>query len=206
MKQETGNNNPQTVRKVSIQQPLDGHSFSLPELREPLGEGEVAEVEMLMPRTMLAPAAMCDPADPERARAWFAACGMPLRDDECLVASDPADGIVALIAARRDVVSLLRETWGGALRFTTPLLHEPPQRETCVWIHRTAGMTWVKVYDKELQFAEVLSSDDDTELLYLLERLGGQFPLRDYTLYLSGAGSRDARRLAAKRFKKAICE
>lgn len=204
MRPETGNNRPTSDRKVSIQQPLDGHSFSIPEApAASAGDGRV-EIELLFARTMLVPEAL---HDEQRAAAWFAMNGMPLAPDEIVVATEARSGCVALIALPRTLVAQLREKWGDGIRFTTPLLHVPADTAKCVWALRTGGLTYVKIFDgPEMRFAEVLPSADDTDLLYLFERLGGSFALRDYVLRLSGADAKAMRRLIGKRFKRVICE
>ncbi len=203
MRPETGNNRPVTDRKVSIQQPLDGHSFSLPEGPNSLPADASVEVELLMPRTLLVPDAACDPAYAEE---WFAACGMPLSAEECVVTAESRNGCTALIALRCDLLQRLREKWGEKIRFTTPLLHLPASPQRCVWMARMGGLTYVKLYDSELEFADVLPTDDDTELLYFVERLGGCFPLGEYTLCIGGDDARAVRHLLGKRFKRIVCE
>lgn len=251
MKPATGNKRTPGVRKVSIQQPLDGHSFSLPAVPG-LREEEVVEVELLTPHTLLIPAPMptaasteasattspaetsptpptaaatdaaepapssettspteaaetipyLDPAtDPTRAKAWFAACGMPLDDDTEVVATDPCEGRRALLGVRRELLSQLRETWGPATRFTTPLLFEPAAARRCVWLLRRGGLTCVKVYDRTLELAEVLPTDADADLSYFMQRLAGCFPLKEYTLRVAGRDAKTVRRLLGRHFK-----
>lgn len=262
MKPATGNKRAPGVRKVSIQQPLDGHSFSLPAVPE-LREGEVVEVELLTPCTLLIPAPVpttasteasettspaepastpptaaatdaaemaptmetatdtsadksaspapteaaetiphLDPAtDPMRAKAWFAACGMPLDDDTEVVATDSCEGRRALLGVRRELLSQLHETWGPATRFTTPLLFEPAAARRCVWLLRRGGLTYVKVYDRTLELAEVLPTDADADLSYFMQRLAGCFPLKEYTLRVAGRDAKTVRRLLGRHFK-----
>ena len=73
MRQATGKTNrPQDGYGVSIQQSLDGHSFSLHGLESPAAEG-VVEVEAVTPRTMLVPHEVFEPAATE---ALLAAAGV----------------------------------------------------------------------------------------------------------------------------------
>lgn len=203
MRPETGNNRSVSVRKVSIQQPLDGHSFSLPEGPGPLPEGACVEVELLLPRTLLVPEALCDPAC---AAEWFAACGMPLCGEERVVAAEAREGCSALIAVPRALADLLDGKWGERLRYTTPLLHVPSTPQHCVWIARRGGLAYIKLYDAALEYADVLPTDDDTELLYFVERLAGCFSLGEYVLYLAGDDVKSVRHLIGKRFKRIVCE
>lgn len=205
MRPETGNKPSITCRKVSIQQPLDGHSFSIPG-DVVLGEGQTVEVELLSAHTMLVPEALYESADPEVAAAWFAMSGMPLADDECVVATAPAAERLALIGVNRDLLTAMREKWGDGIRFTTPLLYGPAEPAKCVRIVRTHGLTYIKVYDSDLQFAEVLPWAYDTDLLYFIDRLSGFFLLNRLELRVSGDNAKAVRRLVGKRFKKVICE
>ena len=71
MRQATGKTNrPQDGYGVSIQQSLDGHSFSLLGLESPAAG--VVEVEAVTPRTMLVPREVFEPA---AAEALLAAAG-----------------------------------------------------------------------------------------------------------------------------------
>lgn len=205
MRPETGNKPSITCRKVSIQQPLDGHSFSIPG-GVVLGEDQAVEVELLSAHTMLAPAERYESAGEEAAAEWFAMCGMPLAGDECVVATDTVSGRVALIGVNRSLLAAMRERWGDRIRFTTPLLYGPAEPATCVRIQRTHGLTYLKVYDSDLQFAEVLPWADDTDLLYFIGRLSGCFPLQRMELRIAGERAKEVRHLVGKRFKKAICE
>ena len=78
MKQATGKTNrPQDGYGVSIQQSLDGHSFSLLGLESPAAEGvvEVVEVEAVTPRTMLVPREVFEPAAAEALLPASGSCG-----------------------------------------------------------------------------------------------------------------------------------
>ena len=88
MRQATGKTNrPQDGYGVSIQQSLDGHSFSLFGLESPAAEG-VVEVEAVTPRTMLVPRELFEPA---AAEALLAAAGIRL----------PVSGSCGAIPGRR---------------------------------------------------------------------------------------------------------
>ena len=179
MKQATGSNTPQSINKVSIQLTLDGHSFSAPALSgEFPGDGPV-EVELLTPRTMLVPEELFDK---EHAGEVLAAAGMAALPGECPVWSAPQQNAVAVMAAAENALAAVHERLGGRARYTTPLLCVPQTSVPTVWMYYAAGLLYIKVYDGKLRFAEVVPAPDEADLLYMLERLGSEFRLRDYTL------------------------
>lgn len=74
MRQVTGKTNPpESGYKVSIQQSLDGHSFSCSPLPDPTGDETTLEVEVCSARTVLAPAEYFESA---KAAALLAAEGI----------------------------------------------------------------------------------------------------------------------------------
>ena len=192
MKQATGSNTPQSINKVSIQLTLDGHSFSAPALSgEFPGDGPV-EVELLTPRTMLVPEELFDK---EHAGEVLAAAGMAALPGECPVWSAPQQNAVAVMAAAENALAAVHERLGDRARYTTPLLCVPQASVPTVWMYYAAGLLYIKVYDGKLRFAEVVPAPDEADLLYMLERLGSEFRLRDYTLRI---GSSDGRALKRK--------
>ena len=82
MKQVTGSNPFATPERVSIQQSLDGHSFSRPVLAEIPEGSEVRVVELILPGTMLVPERLLSE---ESARDLLAANGTPAAADEDIV-------------------------------------------------------------------------------------------------------------------------
>lgn len=89
MRQVTGSNPSASPERVSIQQSLDGHSFSRPELDRLTGGEQVQVVELLLPRTMLVPEELfCE----ESAREMLAANGMPAAAEEGIVVCRQTSG------------------------------------------------------------------------------------------------------------------
>ena len=182
MKQATGSNTPQSINKVSIQLTLDGHSFSAPALSgEFPGDGPV-EVELLTPRTTLVPEEFFDEA-----------CA-----GELLAA--------AVMAAAENALAAVHERLGGRARYTTPLLCVPQTSVPTVWMYYAAGLLYIKVYDGKLRFAEVVPAPDEADLLYMLERLGSEFRLRDYTLRIGSGDGRALKRKLGGYFRQIVCE
>lgn len=204
MKRVTGSNAPLANDKVSIQRSLDGHSFSVPALSELPASNASVEVELLLPHTMLVPEELFEVG---RAAGLLAANGMPAAGDECVVHSDPQDGLVAVTAIDREALRQIGEKLGARARFTTPLLHTPETAAKTVWMCRKAGLLYIKVYDEgALQFAEAVPAETDTDTAYFFERLADRFPLAEYELRIAGDSPKAARKLLAKRFKQVLCE
>ena len=203
MKQATGSNTPQSINKVSIQLTLDGHSFSAPALSgEFPGDGPV-EVELLTLRTMLVPEELFDK---EHAGEVLAAAGMAALPGECPVWSAPQQNAVAVMAAAENALAVVHERLGGRARYTTPLLCVPQTSVPTVWMYYAAGLLYIKVYDGKLRFAEVVPAPDEADLLYMLERLGSEFRLRDYTLRIGSGDGRALKRKLGGYFRQIVCE
>lgn len=203
MKQATGSNTPQSINKVSIQLTLDGHSFSAPALSgEFPGDGPV-EVELLTLRTTLVPEEFFDEAC---AGELLAAAGMAALPGERAVWSAPQQNAVAVMAAAEDALAAVHERLGGRARYTTPLLCVPQASVPTVWMYYAAGLLYIKVYDGKLRFAEVVPAPDEADLLYMLERLGSEFRLRDYTLRIGSGDGWALKRKLGGYFRQIVCE
>lgn len=202
MKRETGSNTPQTIRKVSIQLALDGHSFSAQALTGEFPGEEPVEVELLTPRTLLIPAEVFDA---EHTARLLAANGMAPAAGECAVWSDPQQEIVAVMALNDEAKRTVDEKLGARARYTTPLLHPSATAVPAVWMLHTAGLLYIKVWDGKLRFAGVFPASDKADILYCFERLGHEFALDGYELQIA-PGSGNLRKLLNVYFKKIVCE
>ncbi|WP_282197134.1 hypothetical protein [Alistipes finegoldii] len=188
---------------MSIQLTLDGHSFSAPALSgEFPGDGPV-EVELLTPRTTLVPEEFFDEAC---AGELLAAAGMAALPGERAVWSAPQQNAVAVMAAAEDALAAVHERLGGRARYTTPLLCVPQASVPTVWMYYAAGLLYIKVYDGKLRFAEVVPAPDEADLLYMLERLGSEFRLRNYTLRIGSGDGRALKRKLGGYFRQIVCE
>lgn len=203
MRRATGSNTPPRANKVSIQLSLDGHSFSVADFSQELRKDIPVEVELLTPKTMLAPA---EAFDKSCAGALLAAAGIPVQANECVVCSDSGARTVAVMAVGTEPLRQLTERFGEDIRLTTPLLHEPASQGPTVWIRRTTGLLYIKVYDAGLQLAEVIEAPEDADIRYFFERLGTEFSTKNHTLLVAGNTSRALCKEFGKGFKKASCE
>ena len=203
MRPVTGSNSPQAGNTVSIQRSLDGHSFSVPALSDVPAGHDPVQVELLLPRTMLVPAELFDE---EHAAELLAANGMPPAADECAVCCGREEDYAAVAAINREALRLVQAKLGNRARFTTPLLRTPRNATKTVWMCRRAELLYIKVYDGKLRFAEVVPAPDEADLLYMLERLGSEFRLRDYTLRIGSGDGRALKRKLGGYFRQIVCE
>lgn len=205
MRQVTGKTNPpESGYKVSIQQSLDGHSFSCSPLPDPTGDETTLEVEVCSARTVLAPAEYFESA---KAAALLAAEGISPAGDEAVVWSDPAAELVAVMALPRTIHEQLAARFGTRIRYTAPLLAGPDAVENCVWVLSRSSLLYVKVYAQEgqLQLAEVITAPDEAEIRYFFERLAAAFPLAEYGLQAAGDDPKRLCRLIGHLFKNTTC-
>ncbi|MCI7140359.1 hypothetical protein [Alistipes sp.] len=204
MRQATGKTNPpESGYKVSIQQSLDGHSFSLsplPELSDPETE---LEVEVLTPRTQLVPT---DLFAADRAAELLSAAGFALRTDERAVWSSPVNEAVALMVVPDSLVKRL-EGHTAHLRYSSPLLAMPGLGEKSVWCCCKGSLIYIKVYGatNRLLLAEVIPAQEDSEICYFFERMTAVFPLEEYRLHLTGMVPKKLRKRIGGLFKKTTC-
>ena len=136
----------------------------------------------------------------------LAAAGMAALPGECPVWSAPQQNAVAVMAAAENALAAVHERLGGRARYTTPLLCVPQTSVPTVWMYYAAGLLYIKVYDGKLRFAEVVPAPDEADLLYMLERLGSEFRLRDYTLRIGSGDGRALKRKLGGYFRQIVCE
>lgn len=204
MRQVTGSNSSHTRFGVSIQQSLDGHSFSRPELDACQPSDEMVEVELILPKTMLVPEKLFSD---ESARELLAANGMPVDGDECcVVCMSEEPETVALAAIEDRLRQKIAEMFPRA-QFSTPLGHRPQEASRCVWICRRGALLYVKVYrEGVLQLAEVIPAATEADASYFVGRLAALFPLAEYELRIAGDEPKKLRKWIGNTFKKVICE
>lgn len=231
MKRATGKTDDRSAaRKVSIQQPLDGHSFSADDALGDLPEEGDVEVEIITEQTLLVPGSQFGPEDAE---ALLAAAGLPCREGQCTLwwgdpsRSQPAsdtpqqpetpDGasphaghsgepVAAVAAVDAACLRRLAERLGARMRLTTPLLRPVRPSGKCVWMRLVAGILYIKVYDGRLRLAEVVAAPTQADRLYLAQQLAGEFPLGEFELRLADADTRPLRREIGRYFKCTTCE
>lgn len=164
---------------------------------------EPVEVELLLPKTMLVPENLFLN---ERAAEFLSANGMPLAETECVVVCPARNGAVALVALEKKTRQLIAEKL-PQVRFATPLEHQPAETRRCVWICRRGELLYTKVYrDGVLQLAEVIVGSTEAEIGYFIQRLGAEFPLKEYELRIAGDEPKKIRKWIGKAFEKVICE
>lgn len=219
MKQATGRTNaPAAANRVSIQQSLDGRSFSVSGAEQAGSAGEAkearagataaaVEAEVLTWQTLLVPVEAFDPA---QAAKLLAAAGIPCTASQEAVwtPQQEEEEAVAVMALNRECRHELEERFGpqGGLVYTTPLLHIPQDADRCVWLHQTDNVLYIKVYDSTLRLAEAIPVKTEADPLYLIGRVGRLFPLREFELRTAGRYARTLRKALGRYFKSTTCE
>lgn len=204
MRQVTGSNPSPSRFGVSIQQSLDGHSFSRPELEACQPSDEPVDVALLLPKTMLVPGSIFRE---DVARDLLAANGMPAAsDEECVVCKSEEPGTIALAAIESRIRRQIEEKFPKA-KFSTPLAHRPQETARCVWICRREALLYAKVYcNGVLQLAEVIPAASEADTGYFVGRLASVFPLEEYDLTIAGDEPKKLRKWIGNKFKKVSCE
>lgn len=207
MKQATGSKAPHAADRVSIQQSLDGHSFSVAGLDGDFPGEEAVEVEVLTPQTLLVPSGFLQTLTPAE---LLAAAGMACTEYQQAVRSLPTmlgrtTEVVAVMAVGTSALQAVRERLGYRATFTTPLLAGPTAGRPTVWLHLRAGILYIKVFDRTLRMAEAIPAPSDADLLYFVDRLSRAFPLGDMLLRAVGREAKDLRKLLGHRFRDVVC-
>lgn len=208
MKQATGNNASRFTNKVSIQQSLDGHSFSVSGLEWILPGNEAVTVELLTPQTLLVPADLFEAAE---AAELLAAAGMACTQEQQVVWSMPTmvdsrTEAVAVMAADAKALQLIEERLGNRAFFTTPLLKPTADSAPTVRLQYKGGILYIKVFAGMLRMAETIPAPSEADIRYFVDRLQQAFPLKKMRLVISGADTKRVRKLIGNRFGKVVCE
>ena len=193
------------MNKVSIQLKLDGHSFSIVGLDDLKSTpATVLTVEVLTPRTMLVPQALLNK---EGMNEIMELNGMAPKHHEMVVCDTHSDQqVAALMAVPRAAVEQIERRVESPLVFTSPLMTPLCATEPTAWIGFYNSLLYIKVYEDRLRFAEVISAPTQTDVAFFMDRLGREFPLQHFLLFVSGDESKQFGKMLSKRFKKIICE
>ena len=172
-----------------------------------MSEKKMVRVELLTDKTLLMPHELFDA---DGAAACLRIAGMACTSEEIAVWSDPAADEVAVMALPCKAAEMLRQHFGEALAFDSPLRQLAPKADTTapiVRLHDVSGLVYIKVYDshRQLQFAEVAACEQAEEFVYLLQRLDAAFTLRTCVLELSGERGKNWKRLSKPYFAKILC-
>lgn len=103
---------------------------------------------------------------------------------ECVVCSEPVDGIVAVMA----VDSVAAESIKGAaaaVTFTSPILMGK-SLERGTYLHLSEAVLYIRIYDATLRFAEAAETTTDGDILFLLESLHRIYGVYNMNAYARG--------------------
>ena len=204
MKQETGNNIPVDNKKMSIQLVLNGHLFSQTELKPADPQYQSVSVEIVTSKCVLVPKPIFKP---DSADALLRLNGIYPDPQETIINAQPADSdIVAVMAVPVGLPEAVAAKYGPRAEFTSPLLRPAPKYNPAVWCLVTAGLAFIKVWNRGLRFAEVVPCATTDDLLYCLSVLDASFHLDDYTIVLGGNTAKETAKIVKKHFKRVVCE
>ncbi|MEG2614047.1 MAG: DUF3822 family protein [Alistipes sp.] len=206
MKQVTGKTNPSvTIKGMSIQLKRSGHSFSVDTLGsvDALPASESVRFVVLTHKTLLIPREEFDAA---LAADYLRLAGVACLATETPVWSDPNEPVVAVMAADTTCVETLRGRYGDRAQFTTPLLEASNDDMPSVWLYRVDELLYIKVYDRTLRFAEVVSAPTEADVIYYIEQLGKEFALSTFVAHITGEESKKTMKMIRSYFKQIQCE
>lgn len=187
-----------TLQEVSIRRVLDGHSFSEAE-RERLVREAPAEIYIASSKTTLLPSEIVGNATPEE---WLRAVGYLLNEDEVAICTAEVGGKVAVVAVGRQLAEALAAMPKIVVR-TLLLLEAATERGTVLTLY--GGCLYVRYYDGDLRFAEVVEVATDADICYYLQRIDEVYNIYNIGVRITPANSSLAA-LCRRLFKRVICE
>ena len=191
-------------KKVSIQLKLDGHSFSRNTLPTEVGADATVEVELLTRKSTLVPA---ECFEPELAANYLWIAGRGCTADESPVWSRAEDGVIAVMALRRDISEELQDLYGTRIRYTSPLLRVVDSNYQHLYIYNASDLAYFKLYNGELlEFCEVLPTTGKDDILYMVEKIAQEFKLKEFVIQLDGDSCDELQSLLNKYHKVEKCE
>ena len=204
MRPETGNNISVTENKVSIQLPLGGHSFSVDMLPDDAAvAGREVEFSVLTPRTTLVPR---EEYDESACEAYLRVAGLALQEDETAVASDASQQCVAVMAIDKECLKAICERFGESARFTSPLCGVQKYSDATVWLYRTCGLLYIKVYKSKLRFAEVIEAPGEADVIQLLHDLEKPLAIKEFAIRCFGDDASRLRKALRRYYPVVLCE
>ena len=206
MRQVTGSNHTTTVNKESIQLPLDGLLFiggSVPACNE--AEDTIVEVELLTSKSIIVPSECFEPT---LADSLLQLSGLGCTDAEQPVWSNDSDGVVAVMAIRKEIVAELDARFGDRLQYTSPLLRSVKACDGLyLYIYNAAGVAYFKLYDgAKLRFCEAMSVVGNDDILCIVERLVQEFDCKGLEIGVAGENSDNLVGLLKQYHKVKICD
>jgi hypothetical protein len=157
-------------------------------------------------RVVLVPAPMYEKGSEEH---FLRFGGIALAEGEVALASEPSDGVVAVVAIEAEVWNRHKDRYQrGELSVSSPLLcaiagAEGGRRDRRVNILLGQGNLYLAVWDGALRMAEALPENSVASVLYYMQVVGRSFELRRFEIFVNGEGA-DAVAEALRRYYKKV--
>ena len=206
MRQVTGSNPTTSNKKVSIQLPLDGLLFiggSAPVCTE--AEDTIVEIELLTSKSIIVPSECFEPT---LADSLLQLSGLGCTDAEQPVWSNDCDGVVAVMAIRKEIAAELDARFCDRLQYTSPLLRSVKACDGLyLYIYNANGVAYFKLYDgAKLRFCEAMSVVGNDDVLCIVERLVQEFDCKGLEIGVAGENIENLVGLLKQYHKVKICE
>ena len=180
--------------KVSIRLMSGGHTLSKAEI-DSLVSAECDVVEIVTPKTIVRPV---DGFDPCYAQHDLEDTGYAVAMNECVVASQPKMGMVAIMAMSKDAYNNITAIKPNVV-FTSPLI-EGEAMEKGLYVALISDVLYVRVYNGGLRFAEAMTVASDADILYYMESIHRVYDI--YNMYARAKGDTERLERACGRLFK----
>jgi hypothetical protein len=154
-------------------------------------------------RVVLVPASLYEKGSEED---YLRFNGVALAEGEMAVASEPSDGVVAVVALEAEVWNRYKDRYErGEVAVTSPLLRAIAgwgRRDRRVNILLGEGNLYLAVWDGSLRMAEALADNSVASVLYYMQVVGRSFELRRFEIFVSGEGAESVAEALKRYYKK----
>lgn len=193
--------NPTVSNYVSIQLPLGGHSFSQRDITKYAAEGVAAEVVVSTVKSVAVPEQLFDAANMAD---YLAMAHLAVAKNEVVVATQPKDGVVVVMAVNAECNALLQQSFPQGVVYISPLtMGELPEEGSVLYL--AEGVLYIRVVRQGLQLAEVVAVNSEADMLYTLEQIHRLYGI--YNMYARVQGANKQLVGACKKvFKNLVCE
>ena len=150
---------------------------------------EAVEFELDTARTVLLPEALTD--NDSAARCLALNNLFPEAWESVVVMHSPGGEIAAAALWNRAEAEYLRERFGRALSFASPLLRFTWRAGRCLSLHLTGANVYICAFEGKMKYGAVFPAASPADTLYYMETLGEIYPADEWPVRVSGPGARE---------------